>query len=60
MMEKTNGLRMLGADTGEYGRQLAEKEKVARRGAKSPRWLPEHASGFLIKRVSKHSLSLQF
>lgn len=48
MMEKTNGMRMLGANRGEDGRQLAEKEKVARRGAKLPWWLPENASGFLI------------
>ena len=59
-MEKTNGMKILEATTGEDGRQLAEKEKVARRGVKSPWWLPENARGFLIKLVSKHPPSLQF
>ena len=48
MTEKVSGRKMFGANLGEVGRQLIEKEEVARRDAKWSWWLPENASGFLI------------
>lgn len=48
MIEKVSGRKMFGANLGEVGRQLTEKEEVARRDAKWSWWLPENTSGFLI------------